>query len=268
MLSENHLLEMRDVHKGFGAVKAVQSVDLVLDRGEILGLVGDNAAGKSTLMKILTAFHKADSGKIYMEGQEVHIRAPGDARKLGIEMIYQDFSLAPNLSIVDNIFLGREITKTFLGLRFIDRKTMEENSKSAMSATNVRLDSVRTIVTDLSGGQRQAVAIARATAFDAKVIVMDEPTASLSVKTIPPLLELMIHLKNQGISMIFITHRIQDIFSTCDRVMVLRRGKCVGVAYTRDTTVDEVTSLIAGTKKTFEKNSSHFNPIGLEDNDS
>jgi ABC-type sugar transport system ATPase subunit len=218
-------------------------------------------------MKILTAFHKADSGKIFMEGQEVNIKTPSDARKLGIEMIYQDFSLAPNLSISDNIFLGREMTKSILGTHFIDRKKMEEKSKTAMSVTNIRLDSVKTIVTDLSGGQRQAVAIARATAFDAKVIIMDEPTASLSVKTIPPLLDLMIYLKNQGISMIFITHRIQDVFSTCDRIMVLRRGKCVGVSYTKDTTIDEVTSLITGTKNTFHKNSSHFSIVD-EDVDS
>jgi ABC-type sugar transport system ATPase subunit len=267
MQSGNYLLEMRDIHKSFGAVRAVQYVDLVLQRGEILGLLGDNAAGKSTLMKILTAFHTPDRGKIYMDGQEVHIATPGDARRLGIEMIYQDFSLAPNLSIADNIFLGRELSKTFLGMHFIDRKRMEEKAKEAMSVTNIRLDSVKTIVTDLSGGQRQAVAIARATAFDAKIIIMDEPTASLSVKTIPPLLDLMVQLRDRGLSMVFITHRIQDVFSTCDRVMVLRRGKCVGVAYTRDTTVDEVTSLIAGTQRTFEKNAAHFNPAGLEDYD-
>lgn len=264
MQNDQYLLEMRGVNKSFGAVKAVQDVNLVLKKGEILGLVGDNAAGKSTLMKILTAFHKADSGEIFLEGSEVHFKTPGDARKSGIEMIYQDFSLAPNLSITDNIFLGREITKQILGMKFIDRKKMNEKSRLAMATTNIRLDSVKTCVTDLSGGQRQAVAIARATAFDAKIIIMDEPTASLSVKTIPPLLEMMKNLKQQGISMIFITHRIQDIFSTCDRVMVLRRGVCVGVSNTQDTTADEVTLIISGNKETFDINSSFCNSAEIE----
>ncbi len=246
------LLEMVGISKNFGAVKAVQGVDLTLAKGEILGLVGDNAAGKSTLMKCLTAVYSHDKGKIYFEGKEVKITSPLEARNLGIEMIYQDFSLAPNLSITDNIFLGREIVRPFFGIGLLNRRKMQEISRNAMEQTHIRIDSVYTNVTELSGGQRQAVAIARATAFDAKVIIMDEPTASLSVKTITPLLDLMKKLRSQGVSMIFITHRIQDIFETCDRIMVMRRGVCVGRVRTTDTNIDEITSLISGSRETFD----------------
>jgi simple sugar transport system ATP-binding protein len=249
--SEIPLLEMIGICKDFGAVKAVQNIDLTLGKGEILGLVGDNAAGKSTLMKCLTAVYGYDKGKIIFEGKEVRISSPLEARNLGIEMIYQDFSLAPNLSIADNIFLGREICTPFLGIGLLNRRKMQQISRNAMEQTHIRIDSVRTNVTELSGGQRQAVAIARATAFDAKVIIMDEPTASLSVKTIKPLLDLMRNLRDKGVSMIFITHRIQDIFETCDRIMVMRRGVCVGISKTENTSIDEISGLISGSRETF-----------------
>jgi simple sugar transport system ATP-binding protein len=243
--------------KSFGSVHAVVDVDLFLNRGEILGLVGDNAAGKSTLMKLLTAVHKSDAGEIFVEGQQVRIDSPRTARSLGIEMIYQDFSLAPNLSIVDNIFLGRELKRTFAGIKILDRKKMNAIAQDALEETLIRIDSVQTIVTDLSGGQQQAVAIARAVAFDAKIIIMDEPTASLSVKAIPPLLNHMKQYRDEGISMIFITHRIQDIFSTCDRVMVLRRGSLVGQSPISATNIDEVSGLITGTREVFGDSPNH-----------
>lgn len=250
-LSNTALLEMRGVSKSFGSVEAVVDVGLVLYPGEILGVVGDNAAGKSTLMKLLTAVHKMDKGEVFIEGEKVVIDTPHEARSYGIEMIYQDFSLAPNLSIVDNIFLGREIKRSLASVTFLDRKKMERIAEEVLRETLIRLDSVKTTVENLSGGQQQAVAIARALAFDAKIIIMDEPTASLSVKTIPPLLNLMRKFRDQGISMIFITHRIQDIFSTCDRVMVLRRGSCVGVSPIEMTSVDEVSGLITGSREAF-----------------
>jgi simple sugar transport system ATP-binding protein len=251
MMNNSPLLEMRGMSKNFGSVQAVDNVDLVLQPGEILGVVGDNAAGKSTLMKLLTAVHPSDQGEIYFEGQKVKIENPYDARDLGIEMIYQDFSLAPNLSIVDNIFLGREIKRTILGIPVLDRNKMVSIAHDVLEETHIRIDSVQTVVTDLSGGQQQAVAIARSLAFDARVIIMDEPTASLSVKAIPPLLNLMKRLRDAGRSMIFITHRVQDILSTCDRVMVMRRGSCVGVSLIEDTSIDEVTGLITGRIENF-----------------
>ena len=189
------LLEMRGMSKSFGPVRAVVDVDLTLDRGEILGVVGDNAAGKSTLMKLLTAVHSADAGEIYLEGNRVHIDTPRAARKLGIEMIHQDFSLSPNLSVMDNVFLGRELTTSVLGLPVLNRRRMKEVALRVIGETGIRLDSVNTLVTDLSGGQRQVIAIARALASEARIIIMDEPTASLSVKTIPPLLDLMRRLR-------------------------------------------------------------------------
>lgn len=245
------ILEMKGISKSFGAVKAVQDVSLVLHRREILGLVGDNAAGKSTLMKVLSGVHRPDKGRIFIEGDEVHIDDPHEARLLGIEMIYQDFALVPNLSISDNIFLGREETRSFCGLRVLHRRKMDEVSNLALGMTNIRIDSVKTTVNKLSGGQMQAVAIARTTAFDAKISLMDEPTASLSVKAIPQLLDLMRELKEAGTPIIFITHRLRDIFSVCDRVMVLRRGVCVGVSPIHETDMDEVTGLITGTRETF-----------------
>jgi ABC-type sugar transport system ATPase subunit len=245
------LLEMRGMSKSFGSVDAVVDVDLELNQGEILGLVGDNAAGKSTLMKLLTAVHMPDAGKIYVEGREVKIDTPHTARQLGIEMIYQDYSLAPNLSIVDNVFLGRELRRPILGVPILNRKAMNRIAQDVLGETHIRVDSVQTIVTDLSGGQQQAVAIARALAFDAKIIIMDEPTASLSVKAIPPLLDMMKRLRDAGMSMIFITHRIQDILSTCDRVMVLRRGSCVGISTIEQTNVDEVAGMITGSREAF-----------------
>ena len=246
------LLEMRGMSKSFGPVRAVVDVDLILNGGEILGVVGDNAAGKSTLMNLLTAIHKADAGEIFIEGKAVRIKSPHTARNLGIEMIHQDFSLAPNLNVMDNVFLGREMTRSFLGLPVLNRKRMKEVSLQVIGETGIRLTSAKTLVTDLSGGQQQAVAIARSLAFDAKIIILDEPTASLSVKAIPQLLDLMKRFRDEGISMIFITHRIQDIFDTCDRVMVLRRGSCVGVATIDETNVDEVSGLITGSREAFE----------------
>ena len=245
------LLEMRRMLKSFGPVKAVVDVDLVLSAGEILGVVGDNAAGKSTLMKLLTAVHRPDAGEILIKGRPVRIDSPHTARKLGIEMIHQDFSLSPNLSVVDNVFLGRELTRSILGLPVLNRKKMKEVSRKVIGETGIRIDSVQTLVTDLSGGQRQVIAIARALASEARLIIMDEPTASLSVKTIPPLLDLMRRLRDSGMAIIFITHRVQDILLTCDRVMVMRRGSCVGVSSLGNTTIEEVTGLITGSREAF-----------------
>jgi len=257
MTTATPLLEMRGMSKSFGSVEAVVDVDLQLARGEILGLVGDNAAGKSTLMKLLTAVHRPDSGEIYVEGTRVRIESPHTARRLGIEMIYQDYSLASNLSITDNVFLGRELKRSFAGLSVLNRREMNRVAQQVLQQTHIPVDSVETIVTDLSGGQQQAVAIARALAFNAKIMIMDEPTASLSVKVIPPLLDLMKRLRDAGMSMVFITHRIQDIFFTCDRVMVLRRGSTVGEAPIDKTSIEEITGLITGSRETFGVSPNH-----------
>lgn len=229
MSSGMPIVEMQAVTKSFGAVQALQGVDLSLAHTEVLGLVGDNAAGKSTLMKVLSGAYLPDSGDILIEGRKVNIGGPEDARRLGIEMVYQDFALADNLDVASNIFLGREITRLNLGLfKVMNKGRMEQEAHRLMERLRIAIASVRLKVENLSGGQRQAVAIGRATAFDAKVIIMDEPTAALSVAAIGQVLDLIRELSRQGASIILISHRLEDIFEVGDRVMVLRHGRRVG----------------------------------------
>jgi simple sugar transport system ATP-binding protein len=223
------IVEMRGIHKTFGAVHALRGVDLMLHQGEVLGLVGDNAAGKSTLMKVLSGAYIPDSGEIYLAGRRVHVTGPEEARRLGIEMVYQDFALADNLDVASNIFLGREAVWLNLGLvKVMNKRRMEQDASRLVDRLKIEITSTRLKVKHLSGGQRQAVAIGRATAFNAKVIIMDEPTAALSVAATGKVLDLIRELRRQGSSIIVISHRLEDIFEAADRVMVLRHGRKVG----------------------------------------
>ena len=229
MSNEPPIVELRDIKKNFGAVQALRGVDLALQENEVLGLVGDNAAGKSTLMKVLSGAYIPDGGEIYIEGERVHLSGPENARQLGIEMVYQDFALANNLDVASNVFLGREAVRLNLGLlKVMNKRHMEEESRRLIDRLKIDIASVRLKVENLSGGQRQAVAIGRATAFNAKVIIMDEPTAALSVAAISKVIDLIRELKRQGASIIIISHRLEDIFQTADRVIVLRHGRRVG----------------------------------------
>jgi ABC-type sugar transport system ATPase subunit len=222
------VVEMRNIKKTFGAVQALRGVDLVLHQNEVLGLVGDNAAGKSTLMKVLSGAYIPDEGEILIEGARVHMASPLDARRLGIEMVYQDLALANNLDVTANVFLGREEVTIDLGqFGVMDSHLMEQEAQRLLDRLKINIPSVRLLVERLSGGQRQAVAIARATAFDSKVIIMDEPTAALSVAAISQVLDLVRELKAQGASIIIISHRLEDIYSVSDRMMVLRQGRKV-----------------------------------------
>jgi ABC-type sugar transport system ATPase subunit len=222
------VVELRDIKKSFGAVQALRGVDLALQHNEVLGLVGDNAAGKSTLMKVLSGAYIPDDGQILIEGQPVHFSNPMDARRMGIEMVYQDYALANNLDVSANVFMGREVVSINLGpIGILDYGYMERETRSLLSRLKIDIPSVRQKVERLSGGQRQAVAIARATAFDAKVIIMDEPTAALSVAAIDQVLELVLELKAQGASIIVISHRLEDIYRVSDRMIVLRQGRKV-----------------------------------------
>jgi ABC-type sugar transport system ATPase subunit len=222
------IVEMRNIRKNFGAVQALRGVDLRLYSGEVLGLVGDNAAGKSTLMKVLSGAYIPDVGEILIEGERRHITKPEDARRLGIEMVYQDFALADNLDVAANVFLGREAVRWQLGpLRVMNKQLMEGQARQVISNLKIDIDSVRLKVKNLSGGQRQAVAIGRATAFNAKVMIMDEPTAALSIAAIGQVLDLVRALKAQACSIIIISHRLEDIYQVGDRVMVLRHGRKV-----------------------------------------
>lgn len=222
------VVEMRSIKKSFGAVQALRGVDLALHHNEVLGLVGDNAAGKSTLMKVLSGAYIPDEGEIFIEGHKVHFANPMDARRLGIEMVYQDYALANNLDVAANVFMGREVVRLELGpIGVMDYRYMERETRSLLDRLKIDIASVRQKVERLSGGQRQAVAIARATAFDAKVIIMDEPTAALSVAAIEKVLELVRELKAQGSSIIVISHRLEDIYHVSDRMIVLRQGRKV-----------------------------------------
>ncbi len=229
MLNETPIVEMRNIVKNFGAVHALRGVDLTLGQNEVLGLVGDNAAGKSTLMKVLSGAYIPDDGEVFIEGRKVQFTNPLEARRLGVEMVYQDFALANNLDVSSNIFLGREITRLNLGLlKVMNKRRMEQGARRLMEQLKIEIASVRLKVENLSGGQRQAVAIGRATAFNAKVIIMDEPTAALSVAAIGKVLDLIHELKRQGASIIIISHRLEDIVETADRIVVLRHGRKVG----------------------------------------
>lgn len=222
------VVEMRNIKKNFGAVQALRGVDLVLHHNEVLGLVGDNAAGKSTLMKVLSGAYIPDEGEIFLEGEKAHIANPMDARRQGIEMVYQDYALANNLDVAANVFLGREAVRIKLGpIGVMDYHYMEQETQSLLSRLKIDISSVRLKVERLSGGQRQSVAIARATAFNAKVIIMDEPTAALSVAAIDKVLDLVRELKAQGSSIIIISHRLEDIYRVSDRMIVLRHGRKV-----------------------------------------
>jgi ABC-type sugar transport system ATPase subunit len=222
------VVEMRNIKKNFGAVQALRGVDLTLHHNEVMGLLGDNAAGKSTLMKVLSGAYIPDDGEILIEGKNAHFANPMDARRSGIEMVYQDYALANNLDVVANVFMGREVVRMKLGpIGVMDYHHMEQETKSLLDRLKIDIPTVRQKVERLSGGQRQAVAIARATAFDAKVIIMDEPTAALSVAAIDKVLDLVRELKAQGSSIIIISHRLEDIYQVSDRMIVLRHGRKV-----------------------------------------
>jgi simple sugar transport system ATP-binding protein len=242
------LIEMRGITKSFGAIQALRGADLKLMPNEVLGLVGDNAAGKSTLMKTLTGVHRPDSGELFFEGKPVIFDSPRASRAHGIEMIYQNLALAPNLDVVANVFLGREKTRTLLSgwLHWLDERSMEKDTRSLLDRLRININSVRINVERMSGGQQQAVAIARAVAFQARVVIMDEPTASLAVKEVGKVLDLIKNLRDSGVAVIIISHRLQDIFTVADRIMVLRGGQSVADHRVADTSMDDVVKYIVG----------------------
>jgi simple sugar transport system ATP-binding protein len=244
------ILEAHGVYKYFGAVTALRNVDFKLWRGEVVGVVGDNGAGKSTLMKILSGLYAPSQGQLSFEGRPVRFHSPRDSRSLGIEMVYQDLALAENMNVAENIFLGREPRRRMLGrLELVDHKAGREMAKRHVDNLHIRVKSVDQKVEELSGGQRQAVAIARATAFDAKVVIMDEPTAALAVREVGKVLDLIKRLKTQGLGVVLISHRMDDIFYVCDRVVALFHGANFAEAPLSDTSRSQVIGWIMGTKE-------------------
>lgn len=242
------LLKLTNIKKSFGAVDVLHGVNLEVTAGEVIGLVGDNGAGKSTLMKTITGMYHADEGEITLNGQSIMGLDPGKRRALGIEMIYQDLALAKQQDVASNIFLGREPVKRFLGFipGMVDKRTMNHKAQEMIDRLGAHLPSINRPVGSFSGGQQQTVAIARALTFDPKLVIMDEPTAALAVREVQSVLELIRSLKAQGISVILISHRLNDVLSVTDRIVVLRQGVATTNLETKQTTMTEVVSAIVG----------------------
>ncbi len=242
-----YLLEVRGITKRFGGLTAVKDVSMGVNAGEVVGLVGDNGAGKSTLIKVISGVYPADEGKIYFQGREVHIGSPMDALAMGIETIYQDLALAENLDTSANIFLGREKMKKVLGfLSVLDHEYMRSESRKVLEKLDIRIPSLRNRIRALSGGQRQAVAISRSIYWDAKFLIMDEPTAALGVAEQKKVIDTIKRLKSHGIGIIVISHQMHDVFQVSDRLVIMRRGEKVADLVTRETNPDEVVGLIVG----------------------
>jgi simple sugar transport system ATP-binding protein len=239
------VLELRDIAKHFGAIEALKGVDVDLEEGEVLGLMGDNGAGKSTLVKIVAGNFPPSEGEIRLEGKTCHFHRPIDARAEGIEVVYQDLALCDNLTAAANVFLGREAKKRFGLFRFLDYAAMYARAGELFAELKSETRP-RDLVRQMSGGQRQAVAIARTRLSDAKIVLMDEPTAAISVRQVAEVLDLIRRLRDSGIAIILISHRMPDVFAVCDRIAVLRRGRKVAEKAIAETSPEEVTGLITG----------------------
>lgn len=241
------LLEVRNLSKHFGAIRALDNFDMTIHRGEVVALAGDNGAGKTTMIKTISGVFRPTSGDVILKGEPVSFSTPQDARDKGIETIYQDLALADNLSIGANIFLGREpMTKKWGFLPVLDRKAMREAARETMALLDFHVSRLDAPVSNFSGGQRQAVAIGRAVHWNAQILIMDEPTAALGVPEQRKVLQLIRQLKAQGRGIIFISHNLQDIFAVSDRIIVMRRGIKAGERSIAETTHDEVVKLMIG----------------------
>ena len=240
------LVEMKDISIAFGGVQAVNRVSIDLYPGEVVGLLGHNGAGKSTLIKILSGAYKADSGEIFVDGKPVSITSPRDARAAGIETIYQTLALADNLDATANLFLGREIV-TPLGM--LNDARMESETRKIMARLNPNFRKLQEPVSALSGGQRQSVAIARAVYFNARILIMDEPTAALGVHETKMVADLIQELKAQGLGIFLISHDTREMMDLCDRVSVMKNGELIATERVEDVTEDDILSMIIMGKK-------------------
>jgi len=237
------MLMMRGINKSFGAIHALTDVDFEVYAGEVVGLVGDNGAGKSTLIKTIAGVGPADTGEIFVEGQPVKITSPQVATRLGIETVYQDLALCDNLDVIANLFLGRE---EVTGLRSLRENDMERRGVDILRTLDVKIRSVRAVVASLSGGQRQSIAVAKSILRNAKVVLLDEPTAALGVAQTRQVLNLIRRLREQGLAVVVISHNLADVFEVVDRVIVLRLGRRVGTFDIKNTTPEQVVAAITG----------------------
>jgi simple sugar transport system ATP-binding protein len=239
------LLDVRNVWKSFGAIHALDGVSLSVERGEVVGLMGDNGAGKSTMVKVIAGNFPPTEGEIVVDGAPCHFRRPIEARAMGIEVVYQDLALADNLTAAQNVFLGRELRKGPWPFAVLDKQAMIDRSAELFGELKSETRP-RDLVRKMSGGQRQAVAIARTRLSNAKLVLMDEPTAAISVRQVAEVLELIRRMRAQGVAVMLISHRMPDVFAVSDRIIVLRRGAKVADKRTRDTSPEEITGLITG----------------------
>jgi ABC-type sugar transport system ATPase subunit len=244
------ILSVRNITKCFGGLIAVNNVSCEINRGEVVGLLGDNGAGKSTLIKCISGVYHADEGEMFFEGKRAHFSHPIDARRHGVETIYQDLALANNLDVGANIFLGREVKKRRLGglIKTLDDQHMLRESRRTLDSLRIHFPSLTEPIESLSGGQRQAVAIARAVYWDAKLMIMDEPTNNLGVPEQQKVLELICKLRERGVPVILITHTLPDAFAVTDRLIVMHRGRKVAEKVTAETNMEELVQYMVGAR--------------------
>jgi D-xylose transport system ATP-binding protein len=246
------ILQMRGISKRYGAVQALTNVDFEVYAGEVVALVGDNGAGKSTLIKCVAGTHTPDEGTMIFDGKEAHLHMPSDATRLGIETVYQDLAVCDNLDVVQNMFLGRERVTRLLPpvVEILSEFAMEKRSLDVLQTLSVTtIANVRAKVASLSGGQRQAVAIARAAMWDSKLVILDEPTAALGVQQTEQVLALIRRLRDHGLGVVVISHNLHEVFSIADRIIVLRLGRRVATFRHGATTPDEVVAAITGARE-------------------
>jgi D-xylose transport system ATP-binding protein len=241
------LLRVESIARHFGAVTALDGVSFDIHAGEVLALLGDNGAGKSTLIKIIAGSDRPSAGRLTFDGREVHFSSPADAKALGIETVYQDLSLCPNVDVVGNFFMGRELVRKALGLAWLREREMERVTAEALAGIGTRLPNIRARVETLSGGQRQAIELCRFVHFGGRLVLLDEPFAALGVAQTRKGLELVETVKRRGVAVVVITHNVLHALQVADRIVVLRRGRVAGVRLRRDTGHDEIVELITGT---------------------
>lgn len=248
--SPGPLLQVRNIVKNFGAVQVLRGVDFEAAAGEVTALLGDNGAGKSTLIKCVAGTYVPDGGEIILDGVPRNFRTPHEATEAGIETVYQDLALCDNLDVVANLFLGRERVRTWIPgvMRTLSEEAMEARAREALGVLRINIPSVRNLVAQLSGGQRQSIAVAKAVLWSPKVVILDEPTAALGVAQTRQVLDLIKRLQERGLAVIVITHNMVDVFEVADRAIVMRLGRRVAALRIRDSTPEDVVAAITGAR--------------------
>lgn len=244
---------LRGIYKSFGTVEALRGVDFIVYENEVVGLVGDNGAGKSTLIKILTGVYQPDKGEIYYRGRKIRFSSPAEARKLGIEAVHQTGATIDELSVWENFFLGRELTKKFGPVRLLDKRKMRQITRETLAIVGINLDSVDRPIGTLSGGQRQAVVIGRAMYFGGELLVLDEPTAALSIRETDQVLSYIEAVKRQGCSVVLVSHFIRHVYPVADRFVILERGEKIGDFPKEKITRKELEEIIVQGRLALEK---------------